>query len=162
MKVRIIAALCFGCALLGTVATLVDAQPPDNVREARLRLKVVELQTEVQMLHFDYELRREAVLEELKMVRGMRMMGGVMSFAAEFNAAVENAEADGPGVPQPEDSELDPKQAAEQAKAAKEQEEQEATFLAEQKKELVRLFALVAEKRLDLEEAERKYRETLH
>jgi hypothetical protein len=89
------------------------------------------------------------------------MMGGVMSFAAEFNAAVENAEADEPGVPQPDDSELDPKEAAEQAKAAQEQDQQEATFLAEQKKELARRFAHVAEKRLDLEDAERKYRETL-
>jgi hypothetical protein len=159
-----------GAALLGTGATILCAQPPQPRREApsgarrdELRAEVVKLQTEVEMLRLDYELARDELLEDLKLRRGLKMAGGMIQLGAAIQSAVNEATAQPAGAaPRPE-PERDPKQAAEAEKAAAEEERKEATeqaaFIGERKKELARLFESLARRRLDLEDAERRYRE---
>jgi hypothetical protein len=159
MRFRHLAVWFLGMALFGT--TLLRAQPPRQDRPAQLRAEVVRLRTEAEMLRFDYELARDRLLEELKMGRGLRTMGGLIGLGASLQSAMNDASS---GVAPRKLSEQERKKAAEATKVAEQEEKkaevQEASFLAEQKKELSRLFALLAEKRLDLEDAERKYRET--
>ncbi len=68
------------------------------------------------------------------------------------------------GETPPKPSEQERKKAAEEAKKAEQEEKREeaeiAKFVAERKKELTRRFGLLEEKRLDLEDAERNYRES--
>jgi hypothetical protein len=158
MKWRQIAAWSVGVAVLGT--TILFAQSPRQDRPDKLRAEVVRLRTEAEMLRFDYELAHDRLLEDLKTARGLRTMGGLIGLGASLQAAMNDASTG--AAPRPK-SEPERRQEAEAAKAAeleeKKAEAAEATFIAEQKKELARRFALLAQKQLDLEDAERKYRE---
>ncbi len=159
MKFRHLAAWFSGVILLGTAATLLHAQPPQPARldRAKLRAEVVKLRVEVEMLRFDYELAHNDLLEDLKMTKGLRMLGPMMQLGGAIQSAMS-------GETPPRPSEKERKKAAEEAKKAeqeeKQQEAQVAAFVAERKKELSRRFGLLEEKRLDLEDAERNYRES--
>jgi hypothetical protein len=170
MKLRPLVAWCSGVALLVTGATLLCAQPPQPQREVpnridrgKLRAEIVKLRTEVEMLRFDYELARDGVLEELKLGRSLKMAGGMMGLGLAMQSAINGATTNPAGAAPRKASEEDRKKAAEAARAEEQEEKklaaEEAAFIAEQKKELTRRFALLAEKRLDLEDAERNYRE---
>ncbi len=167
MKLRHLAAWFSGVALVGTGATLLCAQSPQPPREGparigrdKLRAEVIKLRTEVEMLRFDYELARDSLLEEVKLKRGLKMAGGLMALGTSIQAAINGEPA---RVAPRRESEQDRKKAAEAAKAAEQQEKkaeaEEAAFIAERKKELARRFTLLAARRLDLEDAERNYRE---
>ena len=116
------------------------------------------------MLRFDYELERDKLLEELKISRGIKMAGEFMGVAGQIQVAINEAGQQPPGAAPRQESEQERKKAAEAAKAEAEQEKEqaaaEAAEIAERKKELARRFALLSEKRLDLEDAERSYRES--
>jgi hypothetical protein len=170
MKWRHLAAWFSGVALLGTGATVLWGQPPQAPREVpartqrdQIRAEVVRLRTEVEMLRFDYELKRDGFLEELKISRGLRMGGQLFSAVGAIQSAINRAGEDQPGEAAKRESEQDRKKAAEEAKAAEQEEKKEAAAeaaaIAEAKKELARLYSLLAEKRLELEDAERLYRE---
>ncbi|APW64025.1 hypothetical protein [Paludisphaera borealis] len=183
MRMRHLAAWFSGAALLGTGATLLWAQPPQPQRAApaqaerdKLRAEVIKLRTESEMLRFDYELARDGVLEELKMGRSMKMAGQLMGAFGGLQAAINEPQAEPPGLAPGQVPEPDQGKAAEAAKAAKQEEKkaalenskaaeemakQEAAFIAEQKKDLGRRFTLLTEKRLELEDAERNYHESL-
>jgi hypothetical protein len=159
-----------GAALLGTGATILCAQPPQPRREAptgvrrdELGAEVVKLQTEVEMLRLDYELARDGLLEDLKLRRGLKLAGGMMQVGAAIQSAINDATAQPPGAAPRREPEPDPKKAAEAEKAAEEEERkeaaEEAAFIGERKKELARRFESLARRRLDLEGAERRYRE---
>ena len=167
MKLRHLAAWFSGVALLGTGATLLCAQPQQSPRDGpvrtdreKLRAKVIKLRTEVEMLRFDYELARDGVLEEVKLYRSLNMAAGLMSSVSVIQQAV----ATPPGPAPRQKSAQDRKEAAEADKAALQAEKKNAAelaaFVAEQKKELTRQFALLAETRLHLADAERSYRES--
>jgi hypothetical protein len=171
MKRRHLAVWLSGAALLGTGATILCAQPPQLRREAppgigrdEIRAEVVRLQTDVEMLRLDYELARDGLLEDLKLRRGLKMAGGMMQFGSAIQSAINAATTQPPGAAPRREPELDPKKAAEAEKAAAAEERkeaaEEAAFIGERKKELARLFALLARRRLDLEDAERHYRES--
>lgn len=165
MDRRHLAAWSFGMALLGAGATLLWAQPPKprgeappGIERGRLRAEVIRLRTEVEMLRLDYDLARDGLLEELKVERGLKMAGGMMQVGFAIQSAIQagqNPPADAPQKP----SAPDPKAEAEAAEAEKKEQAKEAAFVAERKKELARRYAAWAEKRLDLEDAERVYRE---
>lgn len=159
MKRRRLTACLAALALFGTAATLLRADPPRADR-TRLRAEVVRLRTEVEMLRFDYELARDALLEDLKLRRGLKMAGGMISFGSALQSALNEAGQE-PAAPRPE-TDHDRKKAADAAKAAEREEKkdaaEEASFIAGRKKELARLFSLLAAKQLDLEDAERLYR----
>ncbi|SIO29851.1 hypothetical protein SAMN05444166_3592 [Singulisphaera sp. GP187] len=185
MKFRHLAVWFSGVALLGTGATFLWAQPPQSQRVAparterdKLRAEIVELRTESEMLRFDYELARDGVLEELKISRSMKMAGQVMGAVGDLQVTINESQVEPSGLAPGQGSEQDRKKATEAAKAAKQEKrkaaqaaalenrkaveemaKEEAAFIAEQKKDLTRRFALLAEKRLDLEDAERRYRE---
>ena len=171
MKLRQLAAWFTGVALLGTGATLLCAQPSQPAGEARpridrgkLRAQVIELRTEVEMLRFDYELARDGLLEEVKIERGLKMAGGLIGSFSAIQVAINKDAAQPPGGARRQETEQDRKKATEAAKAAEQEEkknEAELTaVIAERKKELARKFKLLSEKRLDLEDAEQKYRES--
>jgi hypothetical protein len=159
-----------GAALFGTGATILWAQPPQTRREAptgigrdELRAEVVKLQTDVEMLRLDYQFARDGLLEDLKLRRGLKMAGGMMQLGTAIQSAINEATAQPPGAIPRREPGPDPKMAAEAEKAAAEAEKaaaEEAAFIAERKKELVRLFASLARRKLDLEDAERRYRES--
>ena len=133
------------------------------------------------MLRLDYELARHELLDELKMIRGLRTAGELIGIGASvqnaFNQAVVNPID---SLPPPEAREA-PKTPAAEAKAAEKAEKEHATAeaakesekaekenaaalsaeIAARKKVLAHLFALLEAKRLDLDEAERRYRERL-
>ncbi|MDR3622377.1 MAG: hypothetical protein P4L85_23710 [Paludisphaera borealis] len=176
MRMRHLAAWFSGAALLGTGATLLWAQPPQPPRAAparaerdKLRAEVIKLRTESEMLRFDYELARDNILEELKMA------GQLMGAFGGLQVAINEPQAEPPGLAPGQLPEADQGKAAEAAKAAKQEEKkaalenskaaeemakQEAAFIAEQKKDLTRRFTLLTEKRLELEDAERSYHES--
>lgn len=171
MNWRHVATWCSGLALIGMGATLLRGQPPQPLHDVavrvdreKLRAEVVKLRTEVEMLRFDYELARDGLLEELKIARGLRMAGGMMGAVAAIQTAMNQAGTNSPDVAQRQPSEQDKKKAAEEAKAAEQEEKKqtaaEAAYIAEQKKELNRFYALLAARRIDLEDAEQRYRET--
>jgi hypothetical protein len=89
------------------------------------------------------------------------MAGGMMGAMSAMQTAINQAGANPPDPVAPRKTEADRKKAAEEAKAADQEEKkeaaQEAAYLAEAKKELNRLYSQLAAKRLDLEDAERKY-----
>ncbi|WP_237722420.1 hypothetical protein [Singulisphaera acidiphila] len=181
MKLRHLAAWFSGVALLGTGATFLGAQPPQPQRVAparterdKLRAEIVELRTESEMLRFDYELARDIVLEERKMSRSMKMAGQLMGAVGDLQVTINESQVEQPGLAPEQDrkkateiakaAEQEKRKAAQAAalenrKAVEEMAKEEAAFIAEQKKDLTRRFALLAEKRLDLEDAERRYRE---
>lgn len=171
MNLRLLAAWISGLALLGTGAAMLRAQPPQAPRQAqarserdKLRAEVIRLRTEVEALRFDYELARDNFLEELKMGRGLKMAGAMFGLAGAMQSAVNQAEDKPPGEAPPKETEQDRKKAAGAAKAVADQQEkkqaaQETAMIAEAKKELASKFALLTAKRLDLEDAERNYRE---
>jgi hypothetical protein len=170
MKFRHLAPWFSMVALLVVGATFIRAQPPEQRREGparidrgKLRAEIIKLRTEVEMLRFDYELARDGLLDEVKMSRGLRMVGPLMGLGAAIQSAVNEAGSQPPGAAPRQKSQAHQKKAAEEAKAAereeKKQEAEEAAAIAERKKELARRFALLSEKRLDLEDAERNYRE---
>jgi hypothetical protein len=165
MKARQIAVLVSGVALLGTVATLLRAQPAGPggqnnrpIGRAKLRAEVIKLRIEVEMLRFEYEQLRGAANDELKLVRGLNMAGSMMAIGAALNGAGPNPRA---GAAPGQKSDADRKIEAEAAKAAeqaeKQQAAQEAEFIAEAKKQLAQKYAPLAAKQMDLEDAEREY-----
>jgi hypothetical protein len=169
MTMRHCAAWFSGVALLATTATLLWAQPPQPAREgavrgdrAKLRADVVRLRTEVEMLQFDYDVARFLLFEELKFERGLKMAGGFLQLGSAIQSAANEAGAQPPGEAPRQVPAEDRKKSAEAARAAELQEKkeaaEEAAALAKRKKELARVFTALAEKRLDLEDAERNYR----
>jgi len=155
MKRRHLAACLAALSLFGTAATLLRADPPRADRTT-LRAEVVRLRTEVEMLRLDYEIARGDLLEDLKLRHSLKTAGGLISFGSALQSALNQAGEE--PAPRPE-TDQDRKQAA----AAAEREEkkdaaEEASFIAGRKKELARLFSLLAAKQLDLEDAERLYR----
>jgi hypothetical protein len=166
MTLRNLAVCLAGAALIGIGATFLFAQPPQGAPAARvvagrdtLRAGIVKLQTEVEMLRLDYELAREGLLEDLKLRRGLRMAGGVMQLGFAIQSAVNDATAQTPGSAPKRDPEQDRKQAAEAKQEEKKEAADDAAFIGERKKELARLFTLLSQRQLDLEDAERTYRE---
>jgi hypothetical protein len=91
------------------------------------------------------------------------MTGGMMGAMSAMQTAINEVGTSPPAGAPPWPSEPARKKAADEAKAAQQEEKkeaaQEAAYVAEQKKELARLFTLLAGRRLDLEDAELKYRE---
>ena len=172
MKVRSLEVWLAGLALLGTGAAVLFAQPPQPAASSgaaartgrdKVRAQVITLRTEVEMLRLDYELAREGLLEELKMSRGLKMAGGLIGFGVKIQNAMNQGATNAPATAPPPESEQDRRKAADEAKAAEQEEKKqaamEAAYVAERKQELSRLFALMEAKRLDLEDAERHYRE---
>jgi hypothetical protein len=202
MKLRHLAFCLSGLALFGTGATLLFGRPaptaPQTTKPSprtdrdKVRAEVITLRTEVEMLRLDYELARDELLDELKMIRGLRTAGELIGIGASvqnaFNQAVANPVDSLPpreAVANPVDS-LPPPEAreapktsaasaktvvnaekehapAEAVKAAEKAEKENAAALnaeiAARKKVLSHLFALLEAKRLDLDEAERRYRD---
>jgi hypothetical protein len=145
-----------GAVLIGMGATILWAQPPreDAARgdRARLRASIVRLRTEAEMLRLDYEAARDGVLEELKLERGLRMAGSAMGIGLAIESAVSGGDE-----AKAARAEAAKARVTEYAKA----QGDDAAFLAERKTKLAPLFARLAETRLDLEDAERAYREPL-
>ena len=171
MTFRLLAAWCSGVLLLGTAATLTRAQPPQPARHApvrfdraRLRAEVIKLRTEVEILRFDYDLTRDGLMEDVKLRRSLKLAGGMMQFGTALQSAINDAGTRPPGEAPRTEPEQDRKKAALAAKKAEQEEKQEAAeeaaFLADRKKDLIRRAASLAEKQIDLEVAERSYRET--
>ena len=163
MTLRHIASWLSGVALVGAGATLLCAQPPQPPRESpsrigrdELRAKIIKLRTEVEMLRLDYELARDGMLEDLKLRRGLKMAGGMMQLGTAIQSAINDATAQPPGAAPLRGPERDPKKAA--TAEERNEAEEEAAFMGERKKEHARLFAALARRRLDLEDAERRYR----
>ncbi len=171
MKFRHLAAWFSVVALLGLGATFIRAQPPQRPHEVpvrvnrdQLRAEIVKLRTEVEMLRFDYELARDGLKEDVKTEKALKMAGGMMQSVFAMQSAINEASAKTPGEAPRQTSEQDRRKKTEEAKKAEQEEKREeaelAAAIAERKKELARLFALWAKKQLDLEDAERNYRET--
>ncbi len=168
MNSRHLAAWCSGVALVVIGTTFLSAQPPREApaRNGRdnLRAEIVKLRTEVEMLRFDYELVRDRLLEDLKLERGLKMAGGMIQVGTAIQSAINQASANAPPEAPRQPTREDKRKAAEAQKAAEEAEKkeaaEEAAAIAERKKELIRLFTLLSEKRLDLEDAERSYRDS--
>jgi hypothetical protein len=169
MKVRHLAAWFSAMALLGTGAAFIHAQPPQTAREApprldraRLRAEVVKLRTEVEMLRFDYDVTREALLEDLKTRGALQLAGGMIQLGASIQNAIVESKENPPGEAPRQPAQPDAKKAAEDAKAVaeagKKDAAEEAAFIAERKKELTPRAAALAAKQMDLEDAERDYR----
>jgi len=165
-----------GLALLGAGASLLRAQAPQpqqapqqqaprqvgpRPERTRLRAEVVRLRTEVEMARFDYELAREVLLEELKISRGLKLAGGIMGAFDKLESATNQAQAAPGQEPPPRPADQERKKVAEAAEIEEKKEAaQEAAAIAEAKKELTRLFHVLEEKRLDLDDAEYRYRDT--
>jgi hypothetical protein len=171
MRFGHLAAWFSGVALLGTGAALIRAQPPQPPREgptrhdrAKLRAEVIKLRTEVEMLRFDYELTRDGLMEDVKTRKALKMAGGMMQLGAAIQTAINEAQTTPPGDAPRHETEQDRRKAAEEARKAQQEEAkeaaEEAAFLAERRKELTRRAASWAEKRMDLDDAERDYRAT--
>lgn len=165
MKLRHLASWFSGAALLGMGATLLFAQAPQPPREgaaridrARLRKEIIKLRTEVEMLRLDYEFAHEGLSDELKVARGLKLAEGM------FGAfPVVSGPRPRPGAEAPrQEAEQDRKKSAEEAKAAELAEKAVEAAISEEKKKLGQIFALLSEKRLDLEDAEQSYREAAH
>jgi hypothetical protein len=149
MRRRDVAAWVGCLALLGPAYAQAQAPAGANHAEhAKLRAEVIRLRTEVEMLQLDYDLARADLIEDLKLIKGMAMAGDLMS---AFGGARNQAPA---GDAKARDAE-----AKKEREDEKEREAAKASFVAERKKELARLAASLASKRLDLEDAERQYRE---
>jgi hypothetical protein len=168
MKMRHLAAWSCAMTLLGTGATLLLAQTPPGPRPGaarpdpvRLRAEIIKLRTEVEMLRFDYELARDVLLEDLKTRRSFQMAGAMMQLGGAIQSAINEASAN-PGNP-PTAPKVEPKKEAEEAKKAEQEEKKEeaeqTAFIAERKKKLASLHAAWAGKLMDLEDAERAYRD---
>jgi hypothetical protein len=165
-------------AIVVTGVTILMVQPalsqnaaPATNRE-KLRAEVIKLRTETEMLRFDYELARERVLEQLKMARSMMLGGQLIGAVSRFQVSINEAQAEAGSLPpgRPlnqarkqavEEENKKAELAAEQAnrKAEAELAKQEATFIADEKKELIRLYTLLAQKQMDLEDAQKRYAE---
>lgn len=171
MNLRYFVACFSAIALLGAGAMLLRAQPPQSgpkgstpINRDKLRAQIIQLRTETEMLRLDYELARDGLVDAVKTRRGLKLAGGLIGFGTAIQNAMNQAAAPQPNgaAPQPR-PEPDSKKEAESAKAAEDEEKkdaaEEAAFIAERKKELSRLFSSLAEKSLDLEDAERRYRE---
>ena len=116
------------------------------------------------MLQLDYDLARADLMEDMKLRKGLKMAGGLLQLGASIQNSINEAGEKPPGEAPREESQQARKKAAEDAKKAEQMEKQdaaeEAAFIAERKKELARRMAALAERQLDLEDAERTYRET--
>jgi hypothetical protein len=159
-----------GIALLSIGAICLFAQQPQPPREGpaqterdKLRAKFITLQTEVEMARFDYELARDSLLEELKIFRGLKM-GFEFLGSFQITTTIKTTDTDAAQGAPSQESEEERKKAAEEAQEAERREQEYAAqttaAVAKAKVELTRLFTLLSEKRLDLEDAERQYRET--
>lgn len=163
MIIRRLTTWLFGFALLVTGVALAFAQQAQPPRERstradreKLRAQIVKLRTEVEMARFDYDYARDDLLEGLKTVKGLKMgfqmLGSVR--VVEGSAATEEAK---------KRSAADRKKERKEEQAAEEEEKKDraemAEVIAKHKPELIRLFTLLSEKRMDLEDAERQYRE---
>jgi hypothetical protein len=168
MKLRHLAATTCAMALIGTGASFLLAQTPPSPQpgpgrpaQARLRAEVIRFRTEVEMLRFDYELARDVLLEDLKTRRSLQMLGPMMQLGGAIQSAINAAGTNPPDEAPKKKSKEDLKKEAEEAKKAEEvqkkEEAEEAAFIVERKKKLASIFASLAEKRLDLEDAERRY-----
>lgn len=167
MQLRHLAAWLAVASLVGGGAALLRAQPAaeppgraSKEQADRIRSRIIELRTDVEMLRFDYELERDELLEDLKIARGLELAGGFMAFGAALQPGVNAAGDKPPGEAPPLSPEQARKEAAEKAKAAeseKQDQAKRAAFIEERKKELCRRYALLSAKRLDLEDAERSY-----
>jgi hypothetical protein len=166
MKVRHLAAWFSTVALLGTGAAFIHAQPPQPPREApprldraRLRDQVIKLRAEVEMLRFDYDVTREALLDDLKTRRALQLAGGMIQLGASIqNAIVESQENPPRDAPRQPDAKKSAEDAKAVAEAGKKDAAEEAAFIAERKQELSLGAAALAAKQMDLEDAERSYR----
>lgn len=163
MKTRMLATWSVGLALAVTgVATLTRAQQPQQpapgADRAKLRAQVIKIRTEVEMLAFDYDLERTGLMDDMKTRKSFEMLGGLMSVGNALQTAIHEQSNPQPAAPRPRPvPEADAKQAAEEAKKSA---AEEAEFLAGRKKELARRASALAERRLDLEDLERTYRES--
>jgi hypothetical protein len=156
-------------ALLGAGATLLRAQqtprpagPTAPADSSGLRAAIIELRVEVEMLQFDFDLARNDLLEDVKTRKSLRMAGAMMQLGGAIQSAINEAAADPPARPPRAKTEAERKKEVKEAKEAEQEqkrdEAEQAAFIAERKKELARLATALASKRLDLEDAERKYR----
>jgi hypothetical protein len=147
-------AVRWGClALMGSMlATAAQAQPPAAAEGAKLRAEVARLRAEVEMLQLDFDLARTDLIDDLKMAKGMAMMGGLISSLHIINGPPNQAPAG--------DAKAREAESKKEQEDAKKTEAEVAAYVAERKKELARLAAALASKRLDLEDAERRHRET--
>jgi hypothetical protein len=188
MKLRYLTACVSGMAVFATGASLLWAQQaqdparqsPNRTERQKLRAEVIKLRTEVEMLRFDYDLARDGALEEIKLARGLKTAGGIMASVTTLQAALIAAGSQEPGAPPlaktgdralpvpppPQETEQDRNKAAEAAKAAEIEEKkeaaEEAALVAKVKEILSQRYTQLSEKQLDLEDAERKYRESSH
>jgi hypothetical protein len=174
MKLRHLAAWIFGAALIGMGATFLRAQQLQAPREGaalvgrdKLRADIIKLRTEVERLDFDYQIAREFLrgdvsslaqhYAELRLdkIKVFEVVGG-LDWSITIKDGTDSKPAEGDAQQTPD---LERKTAPEESTAPVLDLSGEAAVIAAMKKELARHFAILAEKRLDLDDAERRYRE---
>jgi hypothetical protein len=130
------------------------AKPSDRTR---LRAEVVRLRAEVEMLGLDLEIERADLLEDLKSRKGLEMLGGMMSLGNAVQSGTNRAAANRRQAP-PRAVAEEKAARAEMEWAQKKADEEKAKLLSKRKQTIARLAATLAERRLDLDDAERQYR----
>jgi hypothetical protein len=167
MPLRHVAACFCAVTLLAGGALLLRAQPSQASRENapgigrdKLRAQVIKLRTEVEALRLDYQIARDGLLEDIKLQKQLKLsgelMGGFLSLG--FGAPAEKSGRFNPQQKTEEDRKKEA-EAAKQTEEAKKYAVQEAAAIAERENDLSRRFGLLAAKQMDLEDAERSYRE---
>lgn len=166
MTLKHIAVYFSGMVVLGMGSILLFAQSPQpphatpiRVERVKLRAEVIKLRTEVEMLRLDYEFARDMLRQEMSMNIGLQLVGVVSKAVSEVRDPSHITGAKPTDTEKRQESE----KAAGAAKAANEQEKkelaEEAATMAENKKQLRSMYTVLAAKQMDLEDAERSYRE---
>jgi hypothetical protein len=124
------------------------AEAAPRLDRPKIRAEVQRLRAEVETLQLDYDLARADLMEDAKLIKGMALAGGLMSALGGLGAQapVKTAQA----------NDAEARKAEREAKKA---DDEQAAYIADKKKELARIAGALAAKRLDLEDAERRYRE---
>jgi len=151
MKWLRIAAWVVSFALLGQITWSSESLLPVDLNRAKLRAEVIRLRTEVETLQLDYDIERANIVDDVKTMRSMEMMSGLMVMGNLLNRAATST-PDAPQSPTP----AEVKATEESAKKA---EEEKVAYIAEKKKKFALLAAALVEKKLDLEDVEARYRE---